>query len=209
MPERNDLDRETRRSETTDPQNPPNSVVNRGTRRRVTSMFVGSIVVVFLIVGAVFAYRTITSQGADSELDVTEPTTIGTAGSGDREGDTPGGFEPAREHDSTRDELEFRGAGEQPQGPMPGRSDAAPLTELGDMIEDAPPAAGRRIDVRDVEVQAVEGNTLVIRDGDARATVIAPDAHGVRAGQRVDVRGTVEPDGSGGARIRATRVDAQ
>jgi hypothetical protein len=211
MPERNDLDRATERSETTDPQNPPSSVMNRGARRSAVSTFVGGIVAVFLIVGAVFAYRSVTGSGGDSELDVTEPSTIGTGGRGDREGDSPGGFDPTREHESTRDELEYRGAGQEPQGPMPGLSNAAPLTDIDQLLDDGPArVVGRRIDVRDVDVQTVEGETFVIRDGEARATVIAPGpSPELRAGQRVDVSGTVEPDGRGGVRIRATRADVK
>lgn len=210
MAERPNLDPEPRYSETTDPRNPPNSVLRPAARRSAVWTYVGGIVAVFLIVGAMFAYWSISDRGGDNELDVSQPSAVGTGGSGEpARAETPGGFEPIPEPDSTRDEIEFRGGDERPQGPMPGLTASEPLTELGAMLDGSPQSvAGRRIDVRDVHVESVDGSTFVIRDGDARATVVAQGGAGdVRSGQRVNVSGTVEPDGSGSARIRATRVD--
>lgn len=209
MPEPSNLDPTPRYGETNEPQNPPNSVLQPAARRGAVWTYVGGIAVVFLIVAAVFAYRATTEGTGDSELDLSEPATIGTAGGSAPREASPGGFDPVPDHDTTREELEFRGAGEQPQGPMPGLGASEPLTELGAML-DGPPrsVAGRRIDVRDVDVESVAGgNTFVIKDGDARVSVVAPGAAPpVRAGQRVDVSGTVEADGGGSARIRATQV---
>ncbi len=203
MPERPNLDPE-RRSETTDPANPPNSVLQPAARSSAVRTYVGGIAAVFLIVAAVFAYWSVTDRGGDSELD-REPSTVGTAGSDNSAEESPGGFDPVPEHDSTRDELEFRGATETAEGPA-GLSTAEPLTELGGMLEERPQdVAGRRIDVQDVDVESAEGNTFVIRDGEARASVIGSST-AVRPGQQVNVSGTVEPDGSGSSRIRATRV---
>lgn len=208
MAERPNLDRDPEYSETTDPQNPPNSVLRPAARRSAVWTYVGGIAAVFLIVAAVLAYRSVTGAGGDSELDVTQPSTTGTSGD---DPDSPGGFDPVPEPDSTRDEIEFRGGGTEPQGPMPGLSTSTPLTELGAMLEESPQSlAGRRIDVQDVEVERVEGSTVVVRDGDARVTVVAPGGTPeLRAGQRVNVSGTVEPDGRERARIRATRVDVR
>ena len=203
-------DRDLHKEETTAPQNPPNAVLQPRARRSAVWTFVGGIAVVFLIVAAVYAYRSMTDTGGDSELDVTEPSAVGTAG--DREvPDSPGGFDPDPDHDSTASELEFRGVGEEPQGSMPGLTTAEPLTELGAMLEESPQTvAGRRIDVRDVNVESIQGNAFVIRDGDARASVVFANGEPeVRVGQRVDVSGTVEPDGQGSARIRASRVSVQ
>jgi hypothetical protein len=208
MAERPNLDPDPEYSETTDPRNPPNSVLRPAARRSAVWTYVGGIAAVFLIVAAVLAYRSVTGAGGDSELDVTQPSTTGTSGD---DPDSPGGFDPVPEPDSTRDEIEFRGGGTEPQGPMPGLSTSTPLTELGAMLEESPQSlAGRRIDVQDVEVERVEGSTVVVRDGDARVTVVAPGGTPeLRAGQRVNVSGTVEPDGRERARIRATRVDVR
>jgi hypothetical protein len=208
MAERPNLDPDPEYSETTDPRNPPNSVLRPAARRSAVWTYVGGIAAVFLIVAAVLAYRSVTGAGGDSELDVTQPSTTGTSGD---DPDSPGGFDPVPEPDSTRDEIEFRGGGTEPQGPMPGLSTSTPLTELGAMLEESPQSlAGRRIDVQDVEVESVQGSTLVVRDGDARVSVVAPGGTPeARAGQRVNVSGTVEPDGRGRARIRATRVDVR
>lgn len=66
---------------------------------------------------------------------------------------------------------------------------------------------GRPIDLHNIEVESVNGKTIWIKDGNARAAVIAPgDAPAVRAGQRISVSGNVEPDGHGGVHIRAERV---
>ena len=210
MPEPTNLDPEPRYHETSDPQNPPKSVLKPAARRSAVWAYVGGIAVVFLIVAAMYAYQSsTTSPRGDSELDVTEPTSVGTGGQPSNE-DSPGGFDPAPDRETTESELEFRGATGESQGPMPGLTNAEPLTELGAMLEDSPQTvAGRRIDVQDVNVESVDGNTIVIRDGDARASVVTSGASEVRAGQRVDVSGTVEPDGQGSARIRATRVNAR
>jgi hypothetical protein len=211
MAERPNLDRDPQYSETTDPRNPPNSVLRPAARRSALWTYVGGIAAVFLIVAAVLAYRLVTGAGGDSELDVTQPSITGTSGDDNADPDSPGGFDPAPEPDSTRDEIEFRGGGTEPQGPMPGLSTSTPLTELGAMVEEPPQSvAGRRIDVQDVEVESVQGSTLMVRDGDARVSVVAPGGTPeARAGQRVNVSGTVEPDGRGRARIRATRVDVR
>ena len=56
---------------------------------------------------------------------------------------------------------------------------------------------------------AVDARSFWIHDGNARVEVVAPDAPGVRAGQSVDVTGTIEPNGADGIRIRAERVTAR
>jgi hypothetical protein len=198
--------------ETTDPRNPPSSVLRPAARRSAVWTYVGGIVVLFLIVTAALVYWGTGDRGGDPELDRAEQSAVGTGGEPIPEGDSPGGFDPQPRADSTRDELERRGAGERPQGPMPGLTSSAPLNELGSLFEDpASEVVGRRIDVRDVEVDgATQGNGFWIKDGDARAAVVAPGGTpAVRAGQHVDVSGTVESDGNDSVRIRATRVDVK
>lgn len=201
--------RPTNEPETTAPQNPPNAVLQRSARRSAVRTFVGGIALVFLIVAAVYAYRALSNSTGDPELDRSEPSSVGTTG--EPAEDSPGGFDPAPGRDSTASELEFRGAGEQPQGPGPGLTRSEPLTELTSMLAGRPEEmAGRRIDLQDVEVQDVAGDAFVVRDGDARASVIAaPGGPRLSAGQRIDVSGTVEPDGQGNAWIRATRVNVR
>ena len=70
-------------------------------------------------------------------------------------------------------------------------------------------ARGRTLELRNVEVERAEGNTFWVRDGDDRASVITSGGMPtVRAGQRVDVTGTIESGGDD-VRIRATRVDVK
>src|SRR5690606_37379434 len=112
----------------------------------------------------------------------------------------------------TADELERRGVGEEPQGPMPGLTASAPLTELGAMLEDDPRTVlGRRIEVQDIDVVEVRDATMFwIQDGNAKTLVAAPEeGPAVRNGAVVSVSGIVEPDGQGGVRIRASRVVVQ
>ncbi|MNC90783.1 hypothetical protein D3C83_69260 [compost metagenome] len=81
-----------------------------------------------------------------------------------------------------------------------------PLSGLGEAREEA---AGRTIELRDVEVERADGSTFWIRDGDRRmAVVTAGGMPTVRAGQRVDVNGTVEAAG-GETRIRASRIEVK
>lgn len=205
-------DRPAQYEETTDPRNPPNSVVRPAARRKAVRTYVGGIAALFLIVAALLLYWTARDDGAGAEQP--EASAVGTGGGGEplRDGDSPGGFDPQERPDSTSEELERRGAGERPQGPMPGLTSGQPVDELESLFEDEPnTVVGRRVDVSDVTVDgARDGNTFWIKDGDARAAVIAPpDAPAVESGQRVHVSGTVEPDGNGSVRIRATRIETR
>ena len=108
MPERPNLDPE-RRSETSDPANPPNSVLQPAARSSAVWTYVGGIAAVFLIVAAVFAYWSVTDRGGDSELD-REPSTVGTAGSDNSAEESPGGFDPVPEHGIKPDAPPLRSA---------------------------------------------------------------------------------------------------
>jgi hypothetical protein len=127
-----------------------------------------------------------------------------------REG-TPGGFDPAGRFGDTRDEIEFRGGGESPQGPNPGLGTTAAVTRLDALTGDsARSMAGRRVKVEDVEVEKADGPAFWIRDGDASVAVqAAGGSPTVRAGQHVDVEGTVEAAGNETVRIRASRIDVK
>lgn len=156
----------------------------RGVRRW---LYLGPLVIVLAAVAVAAFYWA--SRTPDLRPEEQPPRVTGTAGT-----ETPGGHEPQPVPDSTREEVERRGGG--------------PLLELGAALDDPPAAvAGRRIQVRDVDVERVEGPTLFwVRDGDARVAIHTPNASDVQSGQQVDIDGVVERDDSGGVRIRASRV---
>ena len=184
---------ERRYDETVDPQNPPQSVVGPAARRTAVVSYVGILVAAFIIAGAGLLFWSVRDDGFGSSTygGSEDPGTVGTSGERmPREG-SPGGFDPSPEHDSTSDEIEFRGGGEPAQGPMP------PLSAQG------------RVELRDVQVERAEGDTFWVRDGnESVAVVTAGDTPTVRAGQRVDVIGRAENNDSE-RRIRATRVDVK
>lgn len=175
------------------PENPPNSVVNRGVRRTALRTYLGPIVIFFVLVAAALGYWA-TQPGApraapDADADQAE----GTAGVEAGRTDTPGGHDPQPTAGTTREEIERRAG------------DA--VTELGAVIENGGRGAiGRRVDVRDVEVERVESPALVwVRDGAARVAVVMPPGRTAATGEEIDIAGVVERAGDS-ARIRASRV---
>jgi hypothetical protein len=202
---------ERRYDEAMEPQNPPNSVVNPEVRKTAVWTYLGIIVAVFAVVGVALLYWTATDQRVTPEGERSErdPSAIGTSGERMPRENTPGGFNPDRTPGDTRSELEFRGAGEPRQGPTPGL-DAQALTRLGAMREGTPQSLeGRRIDLTNVLVERADGGAFWVRDGDATSAVIAPGGSPtVRAGQRVNLSGSLEQDG-GQLRIRATRIEVK
>jgi hypothetical protein len=145
----------------------------------------------------------------ERDVERDEAPAVGTIGE-TKDDSTPGGFDPDRRPGSTENEVEFRGGGETPQGPMPGLT--TPLNNLAEIADrNAEANIGRRIDVQDVVVvDARDPSNYWVRDDSAKVAVIAPpDSPAVRAGMRIDVSGTVEPDGRGSARIRAARVNTR
>jgi uncharacterized protein YdeI (BOF family) len=189
-------------NETVDPENPPTAVTRPAVRRTAVWVFLGGITAVFLLVAAAFVYRSAMGPVPPAD-EVGDPSAVGTVGE-----ETAGGGDPARDRDDPQDELEFRGAGEPPQGPMPGL--AAPLTRVGAVLDASPrTVTGRRVEIENVIVERAEGTMFWIRDGDNRIAVIVPgDTATVRPGQRINLHGTVEADDRG-VRIRATRVDVR
>lgn len=202
------------RAETVDPRNPPRSVVDPDLKdvpksaAGVAGMWyvLGPLVLLIVVLGiGIFFW---VDEGS---VDPEESPAVGTIGGGANER-TPGGGDPDSRPGSTGGEVEFRSGGELPQGPMPGLTNTAPVTTLSAVARgNAQEMAGRRVDVHDVVIASTRDAAMFrIQDGDASATVIAPpDSPGVRAGMRVDVSGTLEPDGQGGVRIRATRVNTR
>jgi hypothetical protein len=177
-------------AETSDPKNPPNSVLAPAARTATVSTFLGGIIVFFLIVAAALIYwkasnRRIAPDPGDRAGEAAE---VGTS------------FDPSPTPDSTRDEIEYRGG---VQGPEV-------FTDLGTIFDAKPAVAvGRRVDLHDVDVASAEPGRFWIHDGNVRLEVIAGDAATpIRQGQAVDITGTVEADG-GTVRIRAERVNGR
>ena len=169
-----------RRDETHDPRNPPNSVVNAHARRLAWNSYFVPLVVLFAVMGVGLLYWV--SRGPDRvthEPDREEVGTVGERTPGVSA--SPGGGDPAPALDSARDELKYRGDDKTQSG---------------------------RIELRNVEVEAAQANNLMVRDGADKKAVIAPvGSPEIKQGMHIDVDGTAESDGSGGTRIRATRVE--
>jgi hypothetical protein len=187
--------------ETTAPQNPPNSMVNPTARTTWWGSSVGVLAIVFLIVVAGFGWVLVQRElGKGGRTPDSE--TIGTSGAVRDNG--PGGFDPAPEPRSTRDELEYRGVGDRPQGPTGLNADD--VTDAGE-AKNAP--AGTRVRLMNVAVDRADGDTFWIRaDGTTLAVVAPGGTPTVRAGQQVNVTGTIEATGET-RRIRASRIDVK
>jgi len=178
------------------PQNPPQSVVNKDVRRSALRTYLLPLVLFFGCVAIVFmVWRTSPPPRGE---DRTEPRAEGTTGT-ERERArerTPGGHNPDRKPSSTEEELEHRG----------GRV----INTIEGILEDGSrDVIGRRVELHRVNVERVESPTLLwIRDGNARVAVsTAVGSTPVKAGQSIDVAGTIERAGPG-VRIRASRVGA-
>ncbi len=197
--------------ETSAPQNPPNSVLQPAARRGALAIYLGGIIALFAIVGAVLIFRTATTHFGDQEIERPGDVPVGTSGQNTSEQPGVGGFNPTPDHDSTRSELEFRGTVTPVPGPAGSTSATQPLNELGSVLDGTPSdVVGRSIVVRDVTVErALVDSSFWVRDGDARVEIVAPAGTAVSAGQRVNVSGVVEQDPGGSVRIRATTVNVQ
>ena len=196
--------RDPQYEETTAPQNPPYSMVNPVARSGWLASSFGVLAIVFLIVGVVFAWVFVQRELGKGGR-TPDSQTIGTSGAQNVREDTPGGFDPAPRADNTRDELEFRGVGDRPQGPMPGLNDDY-VTEASE-VKNAP--AGARVRLIDVAVDRADGDRFWIRAGGTTLMVIAPGGTPtVRGGQQVNVTGTIDVTGDT-RRIRASRIDVK
>lgn len=94
--------------ETVDPNNPPNAVTRPAARTAALVTFLGGIVLVFLLVGAMLLFWKATDRPGTRAGEREDPAAVGTTGE-PRETETPGGFDPAPTPNSTEDELEYRG----------------------------------------------------------------------------------------------------
>ena len=173
--------------ETKAPQNPPNSMVNPDARTRWLASSVGVLALIFLIVAAVFTWVFVQRELGRDDRDESLAEAVGTSGERQPREGTPGGFDPAPRPGNYRDELEYRG--------NPG--------------DPATAVAGSRVSLSDVRVERTDGETFWIRSNNATLAVVAPGGMPtVRAGQRVNITGTVEGNGDA-RRIRAARIDVK
>ena len=192
-----------------DPRFPPYSVTRPAVRRSAVITYVGGITLLFVVVGFGMLYWMTRDK---DRVDPSMPQAVGTVGSaqGGHQG-SPGGSDPEKRPNSTRDEIERRGGTGAAQGSTPALREGAALTEIGDLFKQPPAAvAGQPVDVRDAEVESGDGAAFWIRDGDARVAVVAAAASvRVSPGNKVDVKGVAEPDGRGGVRVRAQQVQTR
>ena len=179
-----------REAETTDPRNPPNSVLSKEARRAAVMSYFVPIVVLFIVIGGALVYWSTRSPEPPKEGQRTEVGTIGR---------TDGGFDPAPAPNSTSDEIKFR------------TGDLTPITHVSDLSSvEAHQMAGRRVDLDDAKVESVSGSTLWLRDDDRKFAVVMPEGTpSVKAGSKVAVTGRIEPDDNGEPRIIADRVTAK
>lgn len=193
--QRHDPGTPRRYEETTDPLNPPNSLMNRPVRRAVVWSYFVPIVVLFVVIGVALLYWSNRTSPRYPDNRGEGASAVGTVGAGQLSKE--GGFDPAPRPRSTGSEIESRG------------EDLAPITKIGGLVDADPrKIAGRRVDLDDVDVESAQGNMFWVRDGDEKVAVIAPaDAPQPRADTRVSVSGVAEPDDSGHVRIRASRIE--
>jgi hypothetical protein len=212
-------DRQTpeRYEETTDPKNPPNSVLNRGVRRTAIRSYLGPLVVFFLVVGIGLIYWANRPPLVSGDQDGSQ---IGTSGTPDdrldaigergNRDDTPGGFNPDPRPNDTRSEVEYR-SGNPDQPAFPGTRPELDVKSLDKLEGEPKDLVGRRIDLRNVEVVDARGaSQFWIQEGHNKVEVTAPrNGPAMKSGSKVNVSGVVEEDGRGGVRVRAERVEAQ
>lgn len=184
------------RDELTDPHNPPNPLLKPETRNRALMSYVAPIVVLFVVVGVALIYWANRGPVGTTD-DLREENAIGTVGR-----EAPGGNDPAPDFGDTDDEVRFRsGSGEGAAVAGSGRGET-----VMDVAAVSSTTAGQRVRLQDIEVDAVDQNTLWIRGNGGRVAVMAPEGTAVAAGDRVDVVGTTETDSQGAVRIRASEV---
>jgi hypothetical protein len=204
-----------RYEETTDPKNPPNSVINPSVRRTALRSYLGPLVVFFLVVGIGLMYwanrpplvsgdqdgrQVGTSGDSDDRIDI-----VGERGNRD---DTPGGTNPEPRPDSTAAEIENRAGNPDPPD-FPGVRPERDLAGLARLEGEPKDLVGRRIDLSNVEVVNARGaSQFWVQEGNNKAEVTAPrNGPAVKSGSKVNLSGVVEEDGRGGVRIRAERVE--
>jgi hypothetical protein len=194
MAEPGSHDTPRRYEETTAPQNPPNSVLNRDARRAAVWSYFVPVVVLFVVIGVALVYWSSQPEYAGGAArDRAEVGTVGRSA-----GSTDGG-RPEPKADSPRDEINYRGG------------DLSPITRVSELRDvDARVMTDRRVSIAEAEVDSAIGTTLWIRDDDQKFAVIAPEgAPAVKQGTKVSITGRVAADANGGLQIRADRIQVR
>jgi hypothetical protein len=185
--------------ETVAPSNPPNAILHPAVRRKVLGASLGLILALCVAVGAALVFWA-TLEFSPTSHDRIDPSAVGTSGERMPREQTPGGLNPDPRPDDIEDELEFRGVHQPSRDSVPG---------LRGLRTDSGLTAARRINLENVLVERVSGGTFSIRDGNETATILTTGGMpAVRAGQRVDISGTVEQAGND-TRIRASRIEVK
>lgn len=187
MAEPGSNDTPRRYEETTEPQNPPNSVLNRDARRAAVLSYFVPVVVLFVVIGVALVYWS--NQPAHSRSEAPDQAEVGTAGRTD-------GGQPEPKADSPRDEIKYRG------------DDLSPIRQVSELRDvDARQMTGRQVSIAEAEVDSASGTTLWIREDDRKFAVIAPEgAPAVKPGATVSITGRVAADANGELQIRADRI---
>ena len=89
-----------RYEETTEPQNPPNSVLNRDARRAAVLSYFVPVVLLFVVIG--IALVVLVEPAKRSRSETGDRPEVGTVGR------TDGGSQPEPKADSPRDEIKYR-----------------------------------------------------------------------------------------------------
>jgi len=184
---------------TTNPHNPPESMLGPQERTEWLLSSVGILAVIFVIVAAAFGWVYVRH-----EL-VSQPKIYA-------DSKATGGIEPVEsDFRTTEEELKFRGT----FGPAPGTAGAAPgptgtmgqePTRIGE-LKNVP--VGGLVLLANVTVDRTDGPFLWVRDGDDTFIVAVPgDTLTVKSGQRVNVAGTIESNGAS-KWLRASRIDVR
>jgi len=179
-----------RYDETTQPQNPPNSVLNRDARRAAVLSYFVPVVVLFAVIGIALVYWS--NQPEHSGNDGRDRAEVGTVGRTD-------GGQPEPKADSPRDEIKYRG------------DDLSPISQVSELRDvDARQMTGRRVSIVEAEVDSASGNMLWIRDDDRTFAVTAPAGATLPArGTKVSITGHIVADSNGSPQIIADRVQVK
>jgi hypothetical protein len=180
-----------RYEETTEPQNPPNSMLSKDTRRAAVLSYFVPVVILFVVIGVALVYWS--NRPEHSQTGDADRSEIGTAGR------TDGGVPPESKPDTVREEIENRG------------EDLVPISRVAELRDiDARRMSGRRVSIAEADVESATGNMVWIRDDERKFPVIAPAGAPLpTAGSKVSITGHIATDSNGAVQIRADRIQMQ
>jgi hypothetical protein len=179
----NDNETNDRPGTLNEPGDPPNVLLRPDTRRAALFSYLGPVIALFAIVGVALIYWV--NRGPVPARENPDRGVIGTSGR-----TLPGGGDPQPEYDRTRDEIANRGGIDRADEAR--RNNLSALTTI-DRVLTTDSNTARPVTLSAVEVEKAEGNTIWVRDGDARIAVALPQgAAAPQRGDRVDVSGITE-----------------